>query len=271
MEIWERRRGRDWKKVERDLYLRQQPDGSFHLTMKGWRYDGKDYTKGEWPFCTVNQDDIVTVLLDHRPDQAEANRLSTIIGCNVVMDASNYRNHESTVRVCCGETWRDNKPLPYTPGSQFKVYEEGTKRMPDYLNPPLDLKIIKSPEMRNQLKNELDTIRKLTYGMARMGSFDTIVSKVVTQGRWNVKPKIQLKDINYAEPTGDDAETLFTLGIMGCTFDRYAHEAGGYRKLSDDELVAGLRQRASANGIKKLREYLYADRAGFIKVPAKAD
>lgn len=268
-ELWARRRGKDWKKVERDLYLRQQPDGTFHLTMKGWRYKpGEGYTKGEWPFCSVTKDDILTVLLDQRCDQTEASRLSTAIGGPVYLDATTYRNYESSVRV---HIHGKSLPLPYTPGAQFKVYEENLKRQPDYLNPPPDVKLVKDKDMSQQLKRELDTIRKLTHGMARMGSFDVIERTFLEKGRWDIKPEISVENINYTEPTADDAKALFTLGVRITEISRYCHTGQGYMKRSNEEMLIELRKRGAENGLKRLREHLYEQRNGFVKVPAKAD
>lgn len=269
LEFWAKRRGKDWKKVERDLVMRQQPDGVFHLTMKGWRYKpGEGYTKGEWPFCSVTKDDILTVLLDHRCDQTEASRLSSAIGCPVYLDATTYRNHEFTVRVHIG---KQSMPLPYTPGAQFKVYDEELKREPDYLNPPTDVKLVKDKDMSQQLKRELDTIRKLTIGMARMGSFDSVEHSFLKGGRWGVKSEINVENINYAEPTAEDAKALFALGVQSVEIGRYYYTGQGYTQRSDEEMLLELRKRAAANGIKKLREHLYEQRNGFVKIPAKTN
>ena len=270
LELWDKRRGKDWKRVERDLKMRQQPDGVFHLTMNGYRHDGTKWTKGDWPFCTVDQNDIVTILLDHRCNQTEALRVGAVIGCGVGLDASTHRNYESSVRVYCGQTWRDSKPLPYTPGSQFKVYED-EKSNPDYLNPPPDRKIVKDKQASLDIKREIETIRKLIKGMARMGSFEHIDRMLLESNRWQIKPIGRVEDVNVAEPTGRDAEILYTLGATSTTFDRQVWDVTSktWQTYSDDTLLGMIRQRAASNGIERLREYLYEQRDGFVKVPAK--
>lgn len=68
-----------------------------------------------------------------------------------------------------------------------------------------------SEQQLNDARAKTAVLYKLTKVMLRMGSFDDLF-KLHLNGMW-VKHQIDVKQINYANPSGEDAEQVIKLGL----------------------------------------------------------
>lgn len=259
--IWAQKRMKEYKPMMLDLRLRKLEDGSFTVHRAGSAWSNGKWSKDEYPFAKLTPDNMLTVLVEGRPTQTEANRLSELLGCTVHLNANRYRGYESTVRVLSVGLIKSS--IPYHTGLMFDM----TPRGPVCVNPVADRKTIKSPEMKAQMSKELDTLRKLTIGMTRMGVFDDIIRDKI-QHRYTRVTALPLAQVDAADPSADHAMAVVLSGLNSADSTAYQWVNGTYVKYSEDELIQMLRKKAITNGFRHLRDYLYNARHGYTQVSA---
>jgi hypothetical protein len=130
-----------------------------------------------------------------------------------------------------------------------------------------DRKTVKSPEMKTQMSKELDTLRKVVIGMARMGAFDDVILNKINR-QYHSQSVRSIDEVNIEDPTAEDALAVFVSGLRNADASHYSWRSGTYNKISTEELTQSLRKKAVTNGLSHLREYLYRTRNGYTQVPA---
>lgn len=266
-ELWAKKaKNKDFRRVETDLRLRKLDDGSYTIAHVGWHADPsspRGWSKGEIPLATLSTDSVLTIELDERPCVTLCNRFTSMIGRTLYLDARHFKNYEHTARINMADfnSYAPKDSIPFVKGLQFLLIEGEKSKC---LNPVADVKTVVKPEASKQLKTELDTLRKLTAGMTRMGAFDSIIHTKL-RDRWSMKAPSP-ETINFLDPSADDAERVFRIGLVHSQIESYVYRDGRYHQLDDDAKVALLRQRGLKNGLDKLRKHIYEQRDGYTKV-----
>lgn len=265
---WDRRRkGSNWKAVERDCKLTRDGD-DFVVKYHGWyagRGTGVSKTEG-LPLLRINRDDIVTVLssgeVQHWKQQTTLpNRFSSMLGMNVFRTAA-LRNREHITRIVPEKhNWGDHKP--FFAGLQINMK---TKQL---VNPKEDVSIVVDKTAVKTVSDKTRTLRMLVRGMARMGAF-----KDLTEHRrsWQTTPSPKFENINLDEPTGDDARAIVIAGLHSVHMPplSYYNTAGQWVQRSTEEQTKMLLDSAVSKGLELFRRYLYDTTEGsYVKVPAK--
>lgn len=285
-----RRKTKDFKAYKTDTHLTKSDDGTFTFSYIRWEWEENKKT-GNYrrvkqvdvtPLVSITPDNVMTLLA---PDDKGwpsvshmtiRNRLQDITGLDVFSDTGHHRNKEMAVRVSSRfygtqgwekQAWCANtrdKTIPYKQGTQFRVgLLQGRV---ECLNPPKDIKNIVKNEAIQSAKADTVIIRKLAMVMLRVGFEEHIEKKL--NSYWYAPQQVKLlKDIDYKNPTGDDALAVLAQGLrMATRPDAHVWKEGKYTELSMEERISLLRSRTLENGMKALRQHIYATTNGYDKV-----
>ena len=259
-ELWARRRGKDWKAVERDCRLTMDGD-DFVITYHGW-YDKKDGGNKGTPLLRINRDDIVTILSSGevkgwKQQMTLPNRFTSLLAMYVFRNSA-LKNREHTTRI---GLYGGHKP--------FFIGLQIDMRKRELLNPKEDLSVVVDKTAISEVSKKTRTLRKLTKGMARMGAFNDLTEH---RRKWQTIPTPKFEDINLDEPTGDDARAIVVTGLHSCSLPplSYYNENGQWTQRSAEEQAKMLLDSAVDKGLELMRRYLYDTTEGsYVKVPVK--
>jgi hypothetical protein len=288
-----RRKTKDFKAYKTDTHMTKEADGTFMFTylQYNWEKDevSKQYKRSEvraaTPLVSITPDNVMTLLAPEAKSWPSVhhmtirNRLQDITGFSVYSDTAHHKNKETPIRIThryyddhgwvkqawCANT--NDKSIPYKQGTQFLVRDKQGKV--DCLNPPTDIKSVVKNEAVQQVKADTAVIRKLAMVMLRVG-FEEHVEKKLTN-YWYAPPQTKLlSDVNYKEPTGDDALAVLNHGLrIANKPDTHVWVEGVFKQRTMDERVSMMRERILENGMKALRKHIYATTGGYEKVEVK--
>lgn len=287
-----RRKTNDYKAYKTDTHLVKAEDGTFtfNYIRYEWELNKKtgNYRRVKQldvtPLVSITPDNVMTLLA---PDvkgwpsvhhMTIRNRLQEITGFSIYSDTAHHKNKETPIRIfhrfygangweaqawCTGS----DKSMPYKAGTQFQVGI--TQGRVECLNPPTDVKSIVKPSAVQQVKGDTAVIRKLAMVMLRVGFEEHIEKKLTSY--WYATPQAKLiSDVNYKDPTGDDAMAVLAQGMrMATRVDESYWDGGVFKKRSMDERVSMMRGRILENGMKALRKHIYKTTDGYEKVEVK--
>jgi hypothetical protein len=287
-----RRKSKDFKAYKTDTRLTKAADGTFMFTYLQYNWEEDKTTKrykrsqvrNETPLVSITSDNVMTLLA---PDNKEwpsvhhmtiRNRLQEITGFDIFSDTGHHRNKETAIRVTSRfygaqgwekQAWCANtrdKTIPYKAGTQFKV--GGLHGRVECLNIPKDIKNIVKNEAVQSVKADTVVLRKLAMVMLRVGFEEHIEKKL--NSYWYSPPVAKLlADVNYKNPTGDDALAVLTHGMrIANKPDEYVWVDGEYKKRTMEERIRLMRERTLDNGMKALRKHIYATTDGYKQVEA---
>ena len=289
---WKRKRkNSDCKRMWRDCDLVKQDDGSFNIywAYNVWERDeatGKGKTvRGERkPLAHITQDNVLTITFDRTPCLTSMNRLSHIIGLEVYGDTAHHKNNIHKVRVS-GRQWQGrtfkNMPwcptkngilskenIPFSDGMQFRMDVDGSPT--ELITVEQDIKVLVKNEAVQQAKADTKLIRVLIRGMARLGVFDIQVQdKLDRVWHHSARRVIKLEEVNYKNPLGSDAESVFLLGLeKSSPPDRSTYVNNQWVQRKPEEVRAILVDNAIENGMKALRRHIYETTDGLERVIA---
>jgi hypothetical protein len=285
-----RRKSKDFKAYKTDTHLTKAADGTFMFTFLQYNWEEDKTTKGykrstvraETPLVSITPDNVMTLLA---PDEKGwpsvhhmtiRNRLQDITGLDVFSDTGHHRNKETAIRVTSRfygaqgwekQAWCANtrdKTIPYKAGTQFKV--GGLHGRVECLNIPKDIKNIVKNEAIQSVKADTAVIRKLAMVMLRVGFEEHIEKKL--NSYWYSPPVAKLlADVNYKNPTGDDALAVLTHGMrIANKPDTHVWVDGEYKQRTMEERIRLMRERTLDNGMKALRKHIYATTNGYEQV-----
>jgi len=288
-----RRKTNDFKAYKTDTHLTKADDGTFTFkyVQFNWELDKKTnaYKRSDardaTPLVSITPDDVVTLLAPEEKAWPSVhhmtirNRLQDITGFDVFSDTAHHRNKDMAIRVSSRfygkhgwtkQAWCANtstKTIPYKAGTQFRAVS--TKLgLVECLNPPKDVKRVVKNEAIQTTKANTAVIRKLAMVMVRVG-FDEHIDNKLNRGWYSPPITKQLKDIDYKNPTGDDAMAVLGHGMrMTLKPDTHVWRDGSYVVRTDDELRRIMRERVLENGMKALRKHIYETTEGYDHVEA---
>lgn len=233
------------------------------------------------PIAIITPNNVLTLLFSFNGNNVTVqNRLSELLNCQVYSDMSGHRNKESSIRISkrlmkhYGEAaeWAGERVgavgnIPYKAGIQFRM--DGAGSPVELLNPPEDRSIRVKRESITAASRQTAQLRKLVHVMTRIGAFDDLVKLKLSYALSPVKvDRSSLSDVNLAAPVGDDAHLVFFLGLKkidNAPVHRYVNNA--FVRLTEEERIAHLRQRASKAGMELLRKHLYKATDGYEVIP----
>ena len=267
-DVWQRRRGKDWKTVERDCRMTKDGD-DFVVKYHGW-YAGRDTGVSQHeglPLLRITPDDIVTILSSGeikgwKQQTTIPNRFSRMLGMSVFRCSGTYKNREYITRIHSHRgNWEDNKP--FFAGLQIDM------KTNTLLNPKEDLTVIVKKSAIKDAVAKTRLIRKLTMGMARLGAFDDLVQRR-RQHIDIVIPDLASDPINFDEPTGDDAIKVMQLGLNSTNLPDSSYWNGNtYVQRSSEEQLQLLRGNAVQKGLSLLRIHMYKSENAYVKMPVR--
>lgn len=286
-----RRKTNDFKAYKTDTHLVKAEDGTFMFNYIRWEWEENKKT-GNYrrvkqldvtPLVSITPDNVVTLLA---PDikgwpsihhMTIRNRVQDITGLAIYSDTGHHKNKETPIRITsryygqhgwqkqawCANT--NDKSIPYKMGTQFRTIDTKSG-ITECLNIPKDIKNIVKNEAIQSAKADTVIIRKLAMVMLRVGFEEHIEKKL--NSYWYGPQQIKLiKDIDYKNPTGDDAMAVLAQGLrMATRPDSHVWKEGKYTELSMEERISMLRSRTLENGMKALRQHIYATTNGYDKV-----
>lgn len=254
-DAWARRRGKNWKAIQRDCRLTMDGD-DFIVTYNGWYKRFED--KSGIPLLRITRDNIVTVLSDGQVSSClyqttVPNRFTELLGRAVYRSSRDYKNREHITRIG-GE--------PFFAGLQIDMK---TNKL---LNPKQDMSIVVDKAVVSEAVRRIKTLRKLTKGMARMGAFEDLVTHRL---KYQTPPQPKFEDINTDEPTGEDARAVVIAGLHSVDTPSLSYwKNGTWTQRSSQEQAQVLLDSAVNKGLELLRRYIYdTTENAYVKVPAK--
>jgi len=267
-DVWQRRRGKDWKAVERDCRMTKDGD-DFIIKYHGW-YAGLNtgVSRDEGlPLLRITPDDIVTILSSGeiegwKQQTTIPNRFSRMLEMNVFRSSGTYKNREHITRIHSNRgNWVDNKP--FFAGLQIDM------KTNTFLNPKEDLTVVVKKSAIKDAVAKTRLIRKLTMGMARLGAFDDLVQRKREYKNIDI-PDLESDPINLDEPTGDDAIKVVQLGLNFSELPNSSYWNGSvYTHRSSEEQLQLLRGNAVQKGLSLLRIHMYKSENAYVKVPVQ--
>jgi hypothetical protein len=290
-----RRKNKDFKAYKTDTHLTKEADGSFVFSYVqfNWVQDEntKEYkredTRSRTPLVSIAPNNVMTLLAPETKNWPSVhhmtirNRLHDITGFDIYSDTSHHKNKDMPIRITHrfykeGVGWlkqewcadSKDKTMPYKAGTQFQLTDTKSGKV-ECLNPPTDVKQIVKNESIQSAKADTAVIRKLAMAMLRMGYEEHIEKKLANY--WYAPPQTKLlADIDYKNPTGDDATAVLNHGMrVSNKPDAHVWADGKYTERSMDERVRLMRERVIENGMKALRKHIYATTNGYEKVEVK--
>lgn len=286
-----RRKTNNYKAYKTDTRLTKAEDGTFTFSYVryNWGQDeqSKQHKRGEvrseTPLVSITPDNVMTLLAPETKNWPSAqhmtirNRLNTITGLDIYSDTGHHRNKETAIRVThryygehgwekqdwCQHT--NDKTIPYKAGTQFKTLNAKSGKV-DCLNIPKDIKSVVKNEAIQAVKADTAVLRKLAMVMLRVGFEEHIEKKL--NNYWYSPPQTKLlADVNYKNPTGDDAIAVLNHGLrIANKPDTHVWTDDECKQRTMDERVRLMRERTLDNGMKALRKHIYLTTGGYDKV-----
>lgn len=278
-----RRKNTSVKKYKTDTHIFKQDDGSFMFKFVTRQWERDKDGKAGYKFdayhdmLSITPDNVVTLLMRESgfwPSMQHMtlrNRMAQLTGFVIYSDTAHHKNKGTAVRIegrrydyKHGWTSQDwcaaGKSLPYVAGTQFKTLSNGKNGgFVECLNPPKDYKNLVKQEAIQQVKAETAVIRKLAMVMARIDFDDEIQARA--NSSWvKRKPCKALHEVDYKNPTGEDALAVLYAGLYITQRPDRSHYDRTLQKWVDrpmEEVVQGLRTRILENGMKALRKHIY--------------
>jgi hypothetical protein len=287
-----RRKTNDFKAYKTDTRLTKAEDGTFMFTYVQYNWEEDKTThrykrsdvRTETPLVSITPDNVMTLLAPDNKTWPSVhhmtirNRLQDITGLTIYSDTGHHRNKDTAIRVTSrfygGKGWEKqawcantrDKTIPYKAGTQFQVgLPQGRV---DCLNIPKDIKNIVKNEAIQSVKADTVVIRKLAMVMLRVG-FEEHIEKKLSSYWYSPQQTKLLSDVNYKNPTGDDALAVLNHGMrIANKPDTHVWVDGAYKQRTMDERVRLMRERVLDNGMKALRKHIYATTGGYEQVEA---
>lgn len=286
-----RRKTNDFKAYKTDTRLTKAEDGTFMFNYVQWEWEQSKVTnkyervkqRATTPLVSITPDDVVTLLAPDTKGWPSVhhmtirNRLQDITGLAIYSDTGHHKNKETPIRITsryygqhgwqkqawCSHT--SDKTIPYKTGTQFRTIDSKSG-LTECLNTPKDIKSVVKNEAIQSTKADTVIIRKLAMVMLRVGYEEHLEKKL--NSYWYAPQQIKLiKDIDYKNPTGDDAMAVLAHGLrLASRPDTHVWKEGKYTELSMEERISLLRSRTLENGMKALRQHIYATTNGYEKV-----
>jgi hypothetical protein len=261
---WAKRRGKDWKAVQRDCRLTMDGD-DFIIKYHGWyagRGTGVSREEG-LPLMRINRDDIVTILSDGRVEGCKQqitlpHRFTDLLNMSVFRNAA-LKNREHITRIY--PTYGEHQP--FFAGLQIDMKER------KLLNPKQDISVVVNKKHVAEASQKTRTLRKLTMGMARMGAFDEFVRLRLT---CKALPTYELEAVNFLDPTGNDAQQVFIAGLSSVDIPNlsYYNENGQWSQRTEAERIKILLDNAVQKGLELMRRYMYDTTEGaYVQMPVQ--
>ena len=285
-----RRKGRDFKAYKTDTRLELGADGVFTFYHCGYNWERDPITNQykrtdritKTPLVSINPDNVVTLLAgttgwpsaDHITIR---NRLADITGFQFYSDTGRHKNMQTSIRIrgvrydngWVSQPWcAAGKSLPYAQGLQFKTISNGRNGgRTECLNPSKDIKRTVKQEAIQKVKAETASIRKLAMVMLRVG-FEEQLTKRLEANWWISKPKEvkAIEDVNYAQPTADDALAVLWAGMAVAQrpdYHQYDETLKTWVQVTPESRLQTLRMRVLDNGMKALRKHIYKTTDGY--------
>lgn len=288
-----RRKTKSFKAYKTDTHLTKEADGTLMFTYLQYNWE-KNESSGRYersevrnatPLVSITPDNVMTLLAPETKSWPSVhhmtirNRLQEITGFAVYSDTAHHKNKETPIRIThcyyddhgwVKQAWCANTPdksIPYKVGTQFRISDKQGKV--ECLNPPTDIKSVVKSSAVQQVKGDTAVIRKLAMVMLRVG-FEEQIEKKLTSYWYAPQQTKLLSDVNYKDPTGDDAMAVLAKGMrMATRVDESYWDGKTYRNRSMDERVSLMRERVLENGMKALRKHIYKTTDGYEKVEVK--
>jgi hypothetical protein len=286
-----RRKAKDFKAYRTDTHLTKADDGTFTFTFLqyAWVQDAvskqykRDEVRSETPLVSITPDNVMTLLAPETKNWPSVhhmtirNRLQMITGFDIYSDTSHHKNKDTAIRIThrfygergwekqawCANT--NDKTIPYKVGTQFRIIDNKSGLV-ECLNIPKDIKNIVTNEAIQSVKADTVVLRKLAMVMLRVG-FEEHIEKKLSQYWYAPQQTKLLGDVNYKNPTGDDAIAVLNHGMrIANKPDTHVWAEGVYTERTMDERVRLMRERVLDNGMKALRKHIYSTTNGYKKV-----
>lgn len=288
-----RRKTKDFKAYKTDTHLTKEADGTLMFTYLQYNWEKNEISgryerievRNATPLVSISPDNVMTLLAPEHTSWPSVhhmtirNRLQEITGFSIYSDTAHHKNKDMQIRIThrfygahgwekqawCANT--KDKTIPYKAGTQFRV--STTQGKVDCLNPPKDIKSLVKNESIQQVKADTVVIRKLAMAMLRLG-FEEHIEKKLNNYWYAPQQTKLLADVNYKNPTGDDALAVLNHGLrIANKPDAHVWIDGEYKQRTMEERVRLLRERVLENGMKALRKHIYSTTGGYEKVEVK--
>ena len=282
-EAWKRRRsGADHKRLWRDCDLVKNDDASFSVYWAYKAYDGYDaktsknkYIKTDRkPLAHITTDNVLTMLLDPiHCDQTSMRRLTYAVNTYVYRDSSHCRTRVHKIRVSGQKGWgkgtmpwcptTPEKSIPYTVGMQFKL--DNTGYPVELLKSQPDIRLRVKKDAAQKAKADTKIMGILLRSMIRLGEFDHYINDAMSRGYSHTQSTDF--DINYKEPTGDDARQVFLYGFNRTQVPAMSmYRNSTWTKVTENERRTMYIDRIVDNGMTALRRHIYETTGGLEEV-----
>lgn len=216
------------------------------------------YKSREQLLYTITPADVVT--LHGNGDVMTFRRLMGLaVDTSIYSNTAGHRNKTHTIRMHVrGES------KPYAPGIQVRL-NPLNRDSHEYSNFPVDMARTVTNDAKNMVKGDTTKIRKLVKVMTRLGVFDEIARKGLNGWGGNGEAYLygQLKTVNYKDPVGEDAETVFRVGLSRCNCPHQtAYINGVWSRVDEAERLSTYKTRAVEAGLRALRKSIYSTTEG---------
>lgn len=267
--LWAKRRGKDWKAVERDCRLTKDGD-DFIIKYHGWyagRGTGASVEEG-LPLLRINPDDIATVLSSGEIEGCKQqitipNRFTDILRMSVYRSAGTYKNREHCTRI-----GYNGKSHPFFVGLMINL------RTRELVNPKVDVNIVVDRTLVAKVSKDLTQLKKLVTACSRMGSFDDITNELI-QRRWRTAEYTDMRDvgdINVDNPDFEDARSTYYHGLYAMRMPGTSiwTDGRGWKEIDPTQYKQMVTATAVKKGLELVRRYKYdTTENAYVKVPAK--
>lgn len=285
-----KRKNSDNKRIFRDCDLVKNEDESFSIY---WAYNmwgnidpatNKRIPKRaeRKPLAHITKDNVLTTLFDRTLCLTSMKRLSYMIGLEVFSDTTHFKTNVHKVRVSA-VAWRDREKtlmpwapstcywrsnIPYSAGMQFRMDKDGYPT--ELLKSELDVKVLVKKEAIQKARADTKLIGVLMRSMIRLGVFDKHIDGAL-DGKYNwstPKANQEIQNVNYKEPTGEDAQTLFLVGLNKTNRpDLSTYVNNVWAQVPRETRRATFVSRIIDNSMEMLRRHIYETTDGLERVP----
>jgi hypothetical protein len=186
----------------------------------------------------------------------------------VRVSAVAYRNREKILMPWAPATsyWKAN--IPYSTGMQFRMDKDGDPT--ELLKSELDVKVLVKKEAIQKARADTKLIGVLMRSMIRLGVFDEHI-ELALDGKyhWSApKTDAKIENVNYKEPTGEDAQTLFLVGLNKTNRpDLSTYVNNVWAQVPRETRRATFVSRIIDNSMEMLRRHIYETTDGLERVP----
>jgi hypothetical protein len=259
------------KRIFPDCGLYQRENGLFEIMyepMVGWKKENRKRLEPV-SLATMDKDNLLTITHVQKLTPTTMRRISALTDTHIYSDAKRHGNKEQCIRIYKGNPqWKTaaDKTIPYASGLQFLMDAKyGTPEK--LLNPPTDMKTLVKSEAIQQAKAETKVLRTLIHAMERIGVFDEYAVNRLN-GKRNPQPPL-VADINYKNPSAEDAIATVNLGLRMSDLPQYSDYVNGqWVKTTDEDRRKIMLARGINNGLRLVRTHIYDLIGGYEKVVA---